>query len=401
MSRIVLALSGGVDSSVAGHLLKQAGHEVMGVFILHAQGLRTDNSQSQQPEQGCGSEAVAAEARKAADELGIQFEVLDLQSEFQPVIDYFVDEYAAGRTPNPCIFCNALIKFGKLFEYAKSIGADHLATGHYARILDAKKGSGSFCAKHPPGRSGKRVLTPFSLCRGRDPDKDQSYFLYNIDRRILPKLIFPVGEYTKAEIRRMAAELDLHAAEKPDSQDVCFVDKEEHAGFVRQVLAERAGSGRGDGSNLPERPEGCFAQIGPVPFSGPIVTADGTEVGRHQGIENFTVGQRKGIGVALGEPHYVIRIEAQGRRVIVGTRGQLARGELTASSANWLVEPRGERFRAEVKIRYSSQAVAAEVEIIDSDRFRVVFDTPCFGVAPGQAAVCYDGDVVLGGGWIE
>lgn len=363
MSRIVLALSGGVDSSVAGHLLKQAGHEVIGIFILHAQGLRTDTE-----EKGCGSAAVAAEARKAAEGLGIAFEVLDLQNEFQPVIDYFVDEYAAGRTPNPCIFCNALIKFGKLYEYAMSIGADHLATGHYARILDAN----TSCAR---------------LCRGRDANKDQSYFLFGIERRILQKLIFPVGEYTKTEIRRLAAGLNLHAAEKPDSQDICFVAKEEHARFVREVLCERAE--KGVGNHLPDT------------FSGPIITVDGTEVGRHEGIEQFTVGQRKGIGVALGEPHYVIRIEADGRRVVVGTRDQLACGELTAANANWLVEPPSERFRADVKIRYRSQAIPAEVEIIAPNRFRVVFDEPCSGVAPGQGAVCYDGDVVLGGGWIE
>jgi tRNA-specific 2-thiouridylase len=369
MSRVVLALSGGVDSSVSAHLLKQAGHEVIGVFIQHAQGLRTarnisqlpgDNDDEPQPEQGCGSPAVAAEARLAAEGLGIPFEVLDLQSEFQPVINYFVDEYASGRTPNPCIFCNALIKFGKLFEYALSIGADHMATGHYARILNPET---------PDAR----------LCRGLDPDKDQSYFLFNINREILPKLIFPVGEYTKPEIRRLASSLDLHAAERPDSQDICFVAKEEHARFVRQILSERE----------------------QADLSGPIVTLDGTEVGRHQGIEQFTVGQRKGIGVAMGEPHFVIRIDAEERRVVIGTRDQLARPELTAGAANWLVEPPSESFRADVKIRYRSKRIPATIAIIKPTRFKVIFDKPTPGIAPGQGAVCYDGDVVLGGGWIE
>ncbi|MBN2295763.1 MAG: tRNA 2-thiouridine(34) synthase MnmA [Pirellulales bacterium] len=408
MSRVVLALSGGVDSSMAGYLLKQAGHEVIGVFILHVPAskkglgpferigstgdLRVEDEKSIQKDSNPFLFVEAAEAQKVAYGLGIQFEVLDLQHEFQPVIDYFVDEYAAGRTPNPCIFCNALIKFGKLYEYAESIGAEHLATGHYAHILN-------------PGTSQAR------LCRGCDPDKDQSYFLYNIERGILPKLIFPVGKYTKAEIRSMATDLDLHAAEKPDSQDICFVAKEEHAAYVRRILTERAAQEViGDiitersGEIVNPKRTNLFSYMNdpdPLSRSGPIVTVDGREVGRHQGIENFTVGQRKGIGVALGEPHYVIRIEAEGRRVIVGTRDQLARRELTVKSANWLVDPPGERFRAEVKIRYSTPAVAAEIEILDSDRFRVVFDKPCFGVAPGQGAVCYDGDVVLGGGWIE
>ncbi len=372
-----MALSGGVDSSVSAHLLKQAGHEVIGVFILHAQGLRAAKTSSSEaepsgddtlPQQGCGSPAVAVEAQKAAEGLGIPFEVLDLQNEFQPVIDYFVDEYASGRTPNPCIFCNALIKFGKLYEYARSVGADHLATGHYARILEANT---------PQAR----------LCRGRDPNKDQSYFLFGIDRAVLSKLIFPVGEYTKPQIRRLAAELNLYAAEKPDSQDICFVAKNDHPRFVRRILCRREGADELD-------------------LSGPITTVDGTEVGRHQGIEQFTVGQRKGIGVAFAEPHYVIRIEAERRRVVVGSRDQLARGELTAGDANWLVAPPSDRFRADVKIRYRSQPLPATIEILDSiagkgARFRVVFNEPCPGVAPGQGAVCYDGDVVLGGGWIE
>ena len=371
MSQIVLALSGGVDSCVAAALLRQAGHDVIGVFIRCARAFRNDSdlltpdSCKQQPHHSKVNSTLDDEsaARHAADQLGILLEVLDLEDDFQAVVDNFVDEYVAGRTPNPCAKCNAIIKFGKLFEYARSTGADRLATGHHVRILNPE--------------------TPqAALCRGQDPDKDQSYFLFAIDRKVLPKLIFPVGGYAKDDIRRMAAEFGLTAADKPDSQDICFVANGQHAAFVRQTLRNR------DQSN----------EAG---LSGEIVTTDGTVVGRHQGIEQFTVGQRKGLGVALGEPHYVVRIEAERRRVVLGTRNQLARTELIASGANWLVEPASDSFRAEVKIRYRSSAMPSTVEILSHDRFRVRFDSPCYGVSPGQAAVCYSGDTVLGGGWID
>ena len=376
MSRVVLALSGGVDSSVAAALLRQAGHEVIGVFIRCARAYLTGEAFFRPPEEGMSrphhdpaddlpDDATAA--RLAADSLGIPLKILDLEAEFQPVVDYFVDEYAAGRTPNPCIKCNAWIKFGKLFEYAQSLGADLFATGHHAQILN-------------PG-------TPTAaLCRGHDPGKDQSYFLFDIDRRVLPKLVFPVGRYEKSEIRRMAAEFKLAAADKPDSQDICFVANGQNAAFVRRVLHKRNLNRDGTGD---------------IDLSGPITTADGTVIGQHQGIEQFTIGQRKGLGIALGEPHYVIRIEADTRRVVLGTRDQLARAELNASGANWLVEPTGDTFPAEVKIRYRSRPLPAMVEIISPQSFRVRFDTPCHGIAPGQAAVCYADDMVLGGGWID
>ena len=266
-------------------------------------------------------------------------------------------EYTAGRTPNPCVVCNTWLKFGKLLEYADSVGAPQVATGHYARLV-------------PTAGDGHALL------RGLDPGKDQSYVLWGIARETLPRLMFPIGEHHKDEIRRIADRLGLHhVAEKRDSQEICFVPDQDHARFVREHRE-------------------------PLDTSGEVVTTDGQVVGRHDGIERFTIGQRKGLGIALGEPRYVVRIEPATRRVVLGTHDELARHDLTAREANWLVTPAAS-FACQVKIRYRSQPVEAQVELLGGDRFRVAFAGPCHGVAPGQAAVCYQGDQVLGGGWIE
>ncbi|MCG2684833.1 MAG: tRNA-specific 2-thiouridylase, partial [Planctomycetales bacterium] len=346
----------------------------------------------------------AADARRVADVLDIPFHAVNFQRDFDRIVDYFVGEYAAGRTPNPCIVCNSWLKFGRLFEYADGMGAEYVATGHYARLVALEGGE-------------------IALCRARDESKDQSYALFGIRRDFLPRLMFPVGEHRKEEIRRIAGRLGLRVAEKRDSQEICFVPDRDHARFVRQ-------------------------RRGHVDTSGEIVATDGTLLGRHEGIEQFTVGQRKGLRLAIGEPRYVVRIEADSRRVVIGAHEELARRELTASGANWLIEECGGRraecgdepillgaevpaplpsplspppsppsplrpppsalcspslgpFRAQVKIRYRSRPTDATVEPLPEDRFRVRFDEPCFGVAPGQAAVCYDGKRVLGGGWID
>ncbi|MBN2023171.1 MAG: tRNA 2-thiouridine(34) synthase MnmA [Pirellulales bacterium] len=354
MSRVVLAMSGGVDSSVAAWLLAREGHDVVGLFMRHGQA----DAPARSPDQhtGCCSAADAADARRVADGIGIPFHALNFEREFDRVVDYFVDEYAAGRTPNPCIVCNTWLKFGKLFEYADAVGAEFVATGHYARLA--------------PGKDG------VALCRGVDTEKDQSYVLFGIDRDVLGRLRFPVGEYRKEAIREMAREQGLLVSDKPDSQEICFVPDRDHAGFVRRRRPGRD-------------------------TAGEIVTPDGAVVGRHDGFERFTVGQRKGLGVALGEPYFVVRIEPESRRVVLGRREELARRTLTARGANWLVPPPDGPFRAAVKIRYRSRAVEAVVTPLGEDRFRVDFDEPRHGVAPGQAAVCYRGDRVLGGGWIE
>ena len=359
-------MSGGVDSSVAAWLLREDRHEVIGLFMRH--GVEVQEPCEVGPaaggghKQGCCSAADAADARRVADLLEIPFYAVNFDEEFGRIVDYFVHEYTAGRTPNPCIMCNTWLKFGKLFEYADSVGAQYVATGHYARLV---------CGRN----SGSDSDTP-ALCRGRDESKDQSYVLFGIDRGLLSRLKFPVGEHRKDEIRRLAQRIGLRVAEKRDSQEICFVPDQDHARFIR-------------------------AQPGALDTSGPIVTTDGTVVGRHDGLERFTIGQRKGLGIAFGEPRFVVRLEPDERRVVIGTRDELERTGLTASGANWLVEPPDEPFRCWVKIRYRSRAVGALVEPLPEGRFSVEFDEPRHGVAPGQAAVCYDGDRVLGGGWIE
>src|SRR5262249_18034592 len=283
-------------------------------------------------------------------------------------IDYFVDEYSSARTPNPCVVCNNWLKFGKLFEYADGVGAEFVATGHYARNEWAAQ-----------GETGADALP--ALLRGFDEHKDQSYVLFGVARQYLPRMMFPLGGFRKPEIRDMARELGLRVADKRDSQEICFVSSGDHAEFVRRRRSKRAAD-RGEKT------------------AGEIALADGTVVGQHAGIESFTIGQRKGLRVAMGQPYYVTHIDAETRRVVIGPREDLARTALTASRANWLVEPDGP-FRADVQIRYNSAAARGLVTPLPGGRFHVDFDEPRFGVAPGQAAVCYDGPRVLGGGWIE
>jgi tRNA-specific 2-thiouridylase len=371
MARVALAMSGGVDSSVAAHLLLEQGHEVIGVFMRHGeQALEACTVGATTPagaglpflsshaghKQGCCTASDAEDGRRVAERLGIPFYALNFQAEFRRIIDYFVDEYSHGRTPNPCIRCNNWIKFGKLFDYADSVDAEFVATGHYARL--------------EPGLGGPRLLS------GVDAAKDQSYVLFGIRRADLSRMLLPVGHFEKPAIRATAARLGLDVARKKDSQEICFVNPGHHDEFVRR-----------------RRPA--------VDTSGDIVTTDGRLVGRHPGIEGFTIGQRKGLGIALGEPYFVVAIEPDTRRVVLGQRSTLAQTLLIARETNWLVDPPEHPFACEAKIRYNSPAFWAMAEILPGNRLRVEFAEPQFGVAPGQAVVCYDGPQVLGGGWIE
>ncbi len=370
-------MSGGVDSSVAAHLLLQQGHEVVGVFMRHGEqspvaceSSEADNESLSTSlpivnnrldhKQGCCTAADAEDARRVADRLQIPFYALDLQAEFGRIMDYFVREYTAARTPNPCVMCNNWIKFGKLFDYASSIRADYVATGHYARLRPGPSGEEQSCRLH----------------RGRDAGKDQSYVLFGIERRYLSRMLLPVGEFEKPEIRRLAAGLGLDVAGKPDSQEICFVTQGRYSDFVRT-----------------RQPSGGTG--------GQIVDTAGNVIGHHHGIEAFTIGQRKRLGVAVGEPRFVVQIDPATCRVVIGTREELGRRGLLASDCNWLIDPPQRPTRVLAQIRYNARPAAAVVEPLERGRLRLTFDEPQFGVAPGQAVVCYEGDRVIGGGWID
>ncbi len=361
-------MSGGVDSSAAAHLLLEQGFDVVGVFMRHGEesveSCQLDDG-SPNPllpilqgrsdhKQGCCSASDAMDARRVADKLGIPFFALDLQADFSRIVDYFVDEYTHGRTPNPCVQCNNWIKFGRLFDYADSVDAQFVATGHYAQLVE---------------QDGE-----YQLLRGIDPGKDQSYALAGIDRNFLPRMMLPVGKFLKPQIRQLAGQAGLRVADKRDSQEICFVTSGKHSQFVRA----RADKLRG----------------------GNFVTTDGKVVGRHEGIEAFTIGQRKGLGIALGEPQFVVRIDAQNFDVIIGPKEALERGRLTATQANWLIAPPRLPFDGMAQIRYNSDAMAARITPNSSGGFSVDFREPASGVAPGQLCVVFDQDRVLGGGWI-
>lgn len=377
MARVVLAMSGGVDSSVAASLLLQQGFDVIGVFMRHGEeSAETCELANGKPnpllpilqgrldhKQGCCSASDAADARRVADRLSIPFYAIDMQSDFRKIVDYFVDEYRQGRTPNPCVQCNNWIKFGRLFEYADTVGAQYVATGHYARLLPTQD-----------------PLNPIGLYRGIDDDKDQAYVLAGIDRRYLSRMLLPVGGYHKPEIRSMAAQIGLRVADKKDSQEICFVTSGKHGEFVRERTHEDT--------------------------SGEIVTTEGKVVGRHPGIEQFTIGQRKGLGVAMGEPYFVVRIDRDRKQVIIGKPERLACQRLITSQPNWLLDHASIETclrtspSISVQIRYNSAPQPALVSL-EEGRMHVRFEAGCNGVAPGQLAVVFEEDRVLGGAWIE
>ena len=344
-ARIVVAMSGGVDSSVVAALAARTGAEVIGVTMQlydHGEAVRRTGA--------CCAGQDIYDAKMVSDRLGIAHYVLDYESQFRTsVIDRFADEYAAGRTPVPCSLCNQGVKFTDLIAFARQLGADCLATGHYVR----------------------RVLGPIGveLHKGADPGRDQSYFLYGTTREQLDYLRFPLGDLPKSEVRKLAEEAGLLVADKPDSQDICFVPDGDYAGLVKKM-----------------RPE--------TEAPGDIVDMDGKLLGRHRGVVHFTIGQRRGIEIGgMAEPLYVVRIEPEQRRLVVGPRRALAVELLRVADLNWIGEDQRD---VTVKVRSLAAPVPAR---IDGDR--ISFSRPEYGVAPGQAAVVYDGWRLLGGGWIQ
>jgi tRNA-specific 2-thiouridylase len=352
--RVVLAMSGGVDSSVAAFLLKEQGYEVIGLFMRT--GVHGHEDDGPAHKKGCCSAVDAGDARRVADRLDMPFYALDFENDFQRIMDYFADEYLAGRTPNPCVVCNNWIKFGKLWSYGKQLGADYVATGHYAQII---------CGAGGP-----------ELHRGADPAKDQSYVLFGLRRSLLPHLLFPIGGYAKDEVRAMARTLGLSVADKPDSVEICFVPQNDHAAFIRQ-----------------RRPN--------LQTAGRFVDTAGNVLAEHDGIEQFTIGQRKGLNYAAGTRRYVLQIVPQTNTVVLGDREELLASALIASGVNWLIEPPVEPLVCTAKIRYRHQAAPATVFPGNEDGTKVEFDEPQSAITPGQAVVFYEGTRVLGGGWIE
>jgi tRNA-specific 2-thiouridylase len=353
MSRVVLAMSGGVDSSVAAALLKEAGHEVLGLFMRT--GVSTGDEERRS--RTCCSVTDALDARSVADRLDIPFFVLDFERDFTRIQDYFADEYLAGRTPNPCVMCNIWLKFGKLWAYGQKAGADFVATGHYARIAMAPDGS-------------------TRVARARDQSKDQSYVLFGLRAALLRNVLFPVGENSKEQIRAIARDRGLPVHDKPDSQEICFVPDDDYLDFVRQ---------RKPGANQ----------------TGFIVDEEGRVLGEHHGIEAFTIGQRRGLGIAVGAPRYVVQIDSSSHTVTIGRRESLEKTGLIASRFNWQGPVPTEPAACLAQIRAQHRAVPATVEPLPNDEARVLFEVPQPAIAPGQVVTVYQDNLVLGGGWIE
>jgi tRNA-specific 2-thiouridylase len=359
LMRIVVAMSGGVDSSVAAALLAEQGHDVIGLSMQ-----LYDQSEGQTSFGSCCSIDDLHDARRVAAAINIPHYIMNFERQFQEqVVSNFVDEYAAGRTPLPCAHCNSDLKFATLAERAGALGADAVATGHYARVAS---------------EAGPRLgQTRYVLKRGVDAAKDQSYFLFSLTQKQLARAVFPVGDRSKEAVREYARHRKLPVADKPDSQEICFIPDNDYRGFVEKQL-----------------PDGERA--------GMVVDEHGRVLGGHDGIHRFTIGQRKGLGLpSSATPLYVLALRPADHQVMVGPKSSLERTTLNASGVNWLIAEPGGPVHADVQIRHRHQAAPATVRATAPGQAAVAFDAPQIAITPGQAVVFYDGDTVIGGGWID
>ncbi|HKO43143.1 MAG TPA: tRNA 2-thiouridine(34) synthase MnmA [Pyrinomonadaceae bacterium] len=365
--KVAVAMSGGVDSSAAAAILKEQGHELVGFTMQlwnQRRGISVDENGDPLPSRCCSLDDVY-DARRVAEELGVPFYVLNLEDDFErDVVQPFVDSYLSGETPIPCVSCNSRLKFASLDRLAESLGCEKVATGHYARV-DFDEASGRY-----------------RLLRGRNLQKDQSYFLWELTQQQLSRSLFPLGEMSKPEVRDVAREHSLAVADKSESQEICFVPDGNYSGFIDRYLKAEDAEHR-------------------LPGNGEIVSTTGEVVGHHAGIHRYTIGQRRGIGIAAERPLYVIGIDAPQNRVVIGEQNDLLAREFVAARVNWIAfDNPQEPVRSEVRVRYRHNPAPATITPMDNGRAHVVFDEPQRAITPGQATVFYRGDEVLGGGWI-